>query len=226
MNVSETTSERAPLRRASIVAAAIALADEEGVDALTMRNLAKRLGYEVMSLYNHVANKGELLGLMVDEIAAEIDDPPPDAAPLVAVRAIAVSTRAAFVNHRWAPDLWLRHLPGPARVGQMEQLLRLLDESGLSPELAHHGFHAVTNHVLGYTLQEREMTAGAMDPEDPDATAQDFLAGLDPEAHPHAIAHVREHLDGETASSFELVLDLIIDGLVALDALDEPSGRA
>lgn len=205
---------REPLQRDRIVAAGVELADGEGVDALSMRNLARSLGFEVMSLYNHVANKDELLSLMVDAVAAEITAPPPDVAPLAAVRALTISTYDAFVLHPWAPSLWLRYLPGPARTRQMDDLLRLFDQSGLSPELAHHGFHAVSNHVLGYTLQQLGLNMG----DDPEARANEFLAGISQTDHPHMVAHVQQHLAGDTSSSFELVLDLIVDGLVRLDA--------
>ncbi len=209
-----SSGRREPLDRARIVAAAVALADAEGVGAVSMRNLARRLGYEVMSLYNHVAHKGELLGLMVDEVAAQIAAPPPGTPPLAAVRTMAVATRDVFVAHPWAPELWQRHVPGPARTRAMEELLRLLDESGLSPDVAHHGFHAVNNHVLGYTLQELGMTMGE---EDPESSARKYLADIETGDYPHVAAHVRQHLEGDTASSFELVLDLILDGLVRLD---------
>lgn len=206
---------RNPLHRAAIVTAAIDLADADGVSALSMRNLAQRLGYEVMSLYNHVANKNELLSLMVDAVAAEIEEPSDDLSPLEAVRAIAMATRAALVNHAWVTELWQRHLPGPARTRHMETLLRVLDHSGLSPELAHHGFHAVNNHVLGYTLQELGMALGSDD--EAEGQAHEFLAGISSETHPYTTAHVQQHLTGHTASSFELVLDLILDGLVSLN---------
>jgi AcrR family transcriptional regulator len=208
------TTPRAPLTRERIVATAVELVDVDGVDALSMRNLAHRLGFEVMSLYNHVANKDELLSLMVDAVAAEIGEPRTDMAPLGAVRAITISTHDVLVRHPWAPALWLRYLPGPARTRQMDDLLRLFDESGLSSDLAHHGYHAVTNHVLGYTLQQLGLNMG----DDPEARANDFLAGISEADHPHMVAHVRQHLAGETSSSFELVLDLILDGLVRLDA--------
>lgn len=196
------------------------LADEDGVEALTMRNLAERLDYKVMSLYNHVASKDELLALMIDEVAGEIPSPDADLEPLAAVRAIAMDTRAALVRHPWAAPIWQRHLPGPARTNNMETLLRILDTSGLPSDLAHHGFHAVTNHVMGYTLQELEMTMAqrtvAPDDDDPMAGAVAFLDGLSPEEHPHSRAHINQHLEGDTSSSFELVLDLILDGLVRL----------
>lgn len=210
------TSKREPLSRAAIVNAAIALADEGGVSALTMRNLAERLGNKVMALYNHVANKDQLLSLMVDAVAAEVDEPATDDSAITAVRAMAISTRAILVRHPWAAELWQQYLPGPARTRHMENLLRTLDHSGLSPDLAHHGFHAVNNHVLGYTLQELGMTLDK-EPEKSQAKAEEFLAGVAADTYPYTVAHVRQHLDGETASSFELVLDLILDGLVRLE---------
>ncbi|MEL7207478.1 MAG: TetR/AcrR family transcriptional regulator C-terminal domain-containing protein [Actinomycetota bacterium] len=209
--------ERAPLDRDAIVEAAIALADAEGIAALSMRKLAASLGFEVMSLYNHIANKDELLAAMVDAVAAEVDELPSGLPPLEEARALAVATRAAFVRHPWAPDLWLRHMPGPARTDQMEHLLRVLAESGLSAENAHHGFHAVNNHVVGYTLQELGMALPPGDDTAVDARAREYLAGLSSERHAHTIAHVHQHLAGDTSSSFELVLDLILDGLVRLD---------
>ena len=97
----------------------------------------------------------------------------------------------------------------------MEELLELLYSSGLSPEIAHHGFHAVNNHVIGYTLQEIAITIEMTDPEQ---VVADFLAATPAETYPYMVEHVHQHLNGETASSFELVLDLILDGLVRLDS--------
>lgn len=208
---------RQPLTRATIVAAGVALADEAGVPALSMRKLARRLGYEVMSLYNHVRNKDELLGLMVDAVAAEIEPTDEGGEPLESIRQLAMATRAALVRHAWAADQWLRHLPGPARTDQMEAMLTLFARSNLAPDIAHHGFHAVTNHVLGYTLQEQSMSLDRGDPERPLAAAHEFLSTVSSLTHPHTVHHVHQHLDGNTGSSFELVLDLILDGLERLD---------
>lgn len=194
------------------------LADADGIGAITMRRLAESLGFKVMSLYNHVASKDELLGLMVDAVAGEIADTDPETAPMTAVRELALEFRVALVRHPWAPGLWNRHMPGPARTTQMETLLRLLAASALAPDLAHHGFHAVNNHVLGYTLQEQAMTLDQQYGDDPEAAARDFVGSLNPEAFPHTIDHVNVHLDGHAESSFELVLDLILDGLVRLNA--------
>ena len=215
--MSSASTDRAPLDRDAIVAAGVAFADERGTDALSMRKLAAELGYEVMSLYNHVANKAEVLALMVDAVAAEVPAPDPAIDPMVAVRSLAVETRAALVRHPWAADLWLRQLPGPARVRHMEHHLAALAATDMSPAVAHLAFHAVGNHVIGYTLQEQAMAYVVPPDGDSDALARAFVEGLSAEVHPHTIAHVQQHLAGDTASSFELVLDLILDGLIRLD---------
>lgn len=191
------------------------MADDDGADSLTMRGLADRLGFKVMALYNHITGKEELLSLMVDAVASGIEAPSNDADALQAVRAHAIATREAFVRHPWAPDLWQRHVPGPGRTDQMEILLRLLDECGLPDDVAHLGFHAVNNHVLGYTLQELAMD---IDTTGPDAASKvdEFLAATSVDTHPLTVAHVHQHLRGDTSSSFVVVLDIILDGLVRL----------
>lgn len=211
-----SADDRAPLDRTAVVSAAVTFADEHGTDALSMRKLAATLGYEVMSLYNHVANKAEVLSLMVDAVAAEIPTPDPAADPLTAVRTLAVDTRAALVRHPWAAGLWLRQLPGPARIVHMEHQLAALAATDLPPHVAHLAFHAVNNHVIGYTLQEQAMAYLSPSHADPDALARTFMAGLDANDLPHTVAHIQQHLDGDTASSFELVLDLILDGITRL----------
>jgi len=178
-----------------------------------MRKLAAELGYEVMSLYNHVANKAEMLSLMVDAVAAEIPAPSPDDDALAAVRTLAVDTRAALVRHPWAASLWLRQLPGPARVRHMENHLAALAATDMTPRVAHLAFHAINNHVIGYTLQEQAMAYVVPADGDADALARSFVDGISADDFPHTVAHVQQHLDGDTASSFELVLDLLLDGL-------------
>ncbi len=96
----------------------------------------------------------------------------------------------------------------------------MLAATDMSPAVAHLAYHAVNNHVLGYTLQEQAMTYAKPTEGDAEAVARSFLDGIDRELHPHTAAHVQQHLDGDTASSFEIVLDLILDGLA--HRLDPP----
>jgi AcrR family transcriptional regulator len=217
-----TARDRAPLTRQRIVETAVRLADDEGIADLSMRRLAKQLGFEVMSLYNHVAGKDELLVAMVDHVAGQIAGPPPGATPLGCVRSMSVSAHDVLVAHPWAADQWMRHLPGQHRIQHMEDLLASFAASGLPADLAHVGFHAVTNHVLGYTLQQQGLASSAGDLQ---ARAEEFASSLDATRHPFMRAHVQEHLDGDTAPSFEMVLDLILDGLVRLGRARRRAGR-
>src|SRR5262245_47848044 len=96
-----STQPRVPLTRERILRAAIQIADEEGLDALTMRRLGHELGVQAMSLYNHVANKDDLYQGIVDLAMNEIEVPSPDADWKTALRQSAISAHQAFVRHPW-----------------------------------------------------------------------------------------------------------------------------
>src|SRR3954465_10590401 len=98
----ERTKRRTPLNRERVLRAALALADHGGYESLTMRNLAKELGVEAMSLYNHVANKDDLLDGMIDVVFGEIDAPAPGGDWKAELRKRAVSTRDTLRRHPWA----------------------------------------------------------------------------------------------------------------------------
>ena len=97
--------------------AAIALADEGGIESLSMRKLGQELGVEAMSLYNHVANKDDLLDGIVDAVTSEIDVPPAESR-LEGRRSAGPRSRPtrSFVRHRWACSLMMRR-PGPMPRG-------------------------------------------------------------------------------------------------------------
>lgn len=212
---SEPTSgdrtDRPPLTRERILAAAVEIADERGVGALSMRKLAKQLGYEVMSLYNHVENKDDLLDGMVDLVAAEIDGPQPGLGWKPAIRSIAMSAHEALVRHPWATVLWASRWPGPARWRHMEALLALLAGAGFPDDVADLGFHAVTMHIQGFTQQQITYTELSSDEERLFAR---FHREVSADEFPHVVDHVRYHIDVEAPhDEFGFVLDLILDGL-------------
>jgi AcrR family transcriptional regulator len=188
----------------------VAFADAHGLAALSMRKLARELGFEVMSLYNHVASKDDLLTGMLDLVAAEV--PPVTHGPWkAAVRDHAVGTSQMLQRHPWAGGLWISQPPGPARLGAMESLLRAFARSGLPPDVAHRGFHAVTNHVVGFTLQEQSFDLGA---DQMEQAAEEFLATVPVEEYPLLHQHVREHVEGPVdEDEFGFGLELILDGL-------------
>ncbi len=176
-----------------------------------MRSLAKHLGFEVMSLYNHVSNKADLLAGMVDLVAAEVSRPAIDGQWRTLVRGHALEMRAAFDRHPWAVPLWVSTMPGPERLDVMEWELRVWNSSELEEKEAHHAFHAVNNHVIGYLLQRAMLPSG----EEGMQIANNLRNDLDADQHGAVIKHINQHFDGDHGESFEYVLDLIIDGIGA-----------
>jgi AcrR family transcriptional regulator len=216
-----STKPRTPLSRERVLEAAIRLADEGGIESLSMRKLARELGVEAMSLYNHVANKDDLLDAITDLVVSEIELPQVSEEWDVAVRACAISAYEAFMRHPWACSLVMsptrtRTVPA-ARVRYIEWLLRCLREAGFSPGLAYHGYHALDSHILGFTLWHLGHTAGAKDL----AGEQDFaefatglVEELRAEGYPYLAEHAEQHIAGvEGEGEFEFGLDLILDGL-------------
>jgi AcrR family transcriptional regulator len=203
--------ERPPLTRDRIVAAAVELADEHGVAWLSMRKLAAHLGYEVMSLYNHVANKDDLLDGMVDLVAGDMAGPPADADWKRAARVTALSAHEVLLRHPWVAALWSNRWPGPNRWRHMEDLLRVLAAAGLPDDLADLGFHAITLHISGFTQQQLSYAAQQLSGDEMYAR---FAAEVTEAEYPHVVDHVRYHLEAErTHDEFAFVLDLILDGL-------------
>lgn len=209
-----STHPRETLTRERVLLAAMAMADESGVDALTMRSLGQRLGVEAMSLYNHVTNKDDVLDAIVDMAVAEIVPPAATGDWRAAIRASALSANEVLYRHPWACAMWLQRMPGPARVRYMEGLLACLDRSKLPHDIAHHAYHVIDTYIVGFTAQQHTFV---MDPEQLAAAASDFLAGLQPATSPHVIAHVHAHMgDAPATSAFEFGLDLVLDGLARL----------
>jgi AcrR family transcriptional regulator len=212
---------RVPLSRERVLDAAIRLADEGGIESLSMRKLARELGVEAMSLYKHVANKGDLVDAIADLVVSEIDLPAATEEWDVAVRTCAVSAYETFMRHPWACSLVMsptktRGVRKP-RLRYIEWLLGRFREAGFSPELTYHAYHAVDSHILGFTLWHLGHSAGAADiagEEDFADFAVGLVAELRADGYPHLAQHAEQHIAGvEGEREFEFVLDLILDGL-------------
>ncbi len=211
--MSRQSQTRQPLSKERVLHAAVDYVDAHGIDALSMRKLAQELGVEAMSLYNHVPSKDEILGGIVDVVAAEIELPARDASWRVAIRDAAASAHAMFLRHRWAPRMWMRQGGlNDARTQFAELLLRALDEGGFSEETTYRAFHVLQSYILGYTLQELDFPYTR---DEIQGMATDFLDEVAGDEFSHMRKHVMQHLDGsvEGGSGFEFGLDLILDGL-------------
>jgi AcrR family transcriptional regulator len=192
------------------------LADEGGIEALSMRRLAKELGVEAMSLYNHVANKDEILDGIIDLVVNEIDHASDGVDWKSAIRRSAISTRDVLLRHRWASKLWMsRQGDGRARMRHGDWTLRTLREAGFSKDLMYHAFHILDAYALGFTgLQLSVPYKG----EELAGMAATFLQQLPADEYPDLVEHVRQHLEPrhDDEGGFELGLDLILDGLERL----------
>jgi AcrR family transcriptional regulator len=206
---------RAGLSRERVLRAAVTLADEGGIDALSMRRLAKELGVEAMSLYNHVANKDDILDGIVDIVMGEIEIPANDADWKASIRQSAISAYEALMRHPWACSLMMsKARVSTARMLWMEGLLRTLREAGFSADMTHHAYHALDSHITGFTLWLVSMPFDSH--EELVDMAQAFLPQIPADEYPYVIEHAEQHLaepDPDEPSEFEFGLDLILDGL-------------
>ena len=216
------TTPRTPLSRERILQAAIGLADEGGIESLTMRKLARALDVEAMSLYNHVSNKDDLVDGIVDLVMAEIELPSGGEDWDVAIRKYAISAHEALLRHPWAASLVLspttaRTEPTP-RLESMEWLLGRLKEAGFSPKLRYSAYHTLDSHIFGFTLWQLGHSAAANNlrgDQDLADFAASFLTEMRALDYVHLVEHIEQHLDAgnDGASEFEFGLDLILDGL-------------
>src|SRR3954464_1434932 len=150
------TDTRLPLSRERILRTALELADEGGIESVTMRKLGQVLGFEAMSLYNHVANKDDLLDGMLDLVLAESEPPSPVGDWDAAIRESAISVHDALRRHPWSCNLLMD--PGrirPARLRYMDLLLGRLRTAGFSAEMTYHAYHVLDGHIFGFSLWER-----------------------------------------------------------------------
>ncbi|MFI6643008.1 TetR/AcrR family transcriptional regulator [Streptomyces sp. NPDC050504] len=215
-------SERLPLSRERVIRAAVAVADEKGAAALTMRAVAEPLGVEAMSLYHHVAGREDMLDGMVDAVFAEIDLPPRDTDWKSAVRHRALSARAALLRHPWAVGLMdSRSRPGPATLRHHDAVIGAFRAGGFSVPMAAHAVSLVDSYLYGFVLQETSLPfKGAAEL---DEVAGAILDGMPDDAYPH-LAELAGHVlrpGYDYADEFAFGLGLVLDAL-GPDALQQP----
>jgi AcrR family transcriptional regulator len=212
------TRPRIPLNRERVLRAAVAFADESGIGPLSMRRLGEALGVEAMSLYNHVANKDELLDGMVDLVFGEIDLPPGGAGWKAAMRERAVSARQALSRHRWAIGLMeSRTSPGPATLRHHDTVIGSLRQAGFSIEMAAHAFSVLDSYIYGFALQEASLPFHTA--EEAAEVAEMIMKRMPPDEYPHLTELAVEHVlqpGYDYGDEFAFGLDLILDGLTPL----------
>ena len=181
-----------------------------------MRKLAQLLGVEAMSLYNHVANKKDVLSGMVDLVVAEIMLPAIGSDWRAAMRARAVSAHGVLLKHPWAALLIVSRInTGPAMLSYIDATLGCLRQAGFSDQQADHAWNAIDSHIYGFTLQELHFP---LEPGEYASAARQFLPMLPAERYPHMRALTEQVIDGsyDGLHDFSFGLELILDGLERL----------
>jgi len=208
---------RKPLSSARVLAAAVAHADEAGLEAFSMRGLAQELGVVPMALYKHVANKEELLDGMVDVVFGEIELPAGGLDWRSAMRRRAISTREALKRHNWAIGMMESRHPGPANLANHNAVMGCLREAGFSFEGAVHAYSVQDAYIYGFALQERDLAFET--PYSAGEAAQrraETIGALENYPYLVEIAAKLPESGYDSAIEFAWGLDLILDGLERL----------
>jgi AcrR family transcriptional regulator len=210
---------RTQLTRERVMAAAIELADRDGIESISMRRLAQELGVEAMSLYTHVRNKNDLLDGMTDAVIRQIPMSAGGAGWKASLRQLALAARSVMLRHPWAPrTVEAQAAPGPAVLQYINTVLGILREGGFSIAQTHHALHILGSRLLGFT-QALFDDSGELEPEAAAALASELGA-----SHPYvaemalAVTHGGALGRCDDDAEFAFALDFILDGLARLQS--------
>ena len=215
-------TRRETLSTERVLQGAVTLADEIGIEALTIRKLAVALGVKPMTIYHHVPSKEEIIDGMVEIVFSEIELPPTDEDWKSAMRKRCISARKVLRRHPWAAALMeSRMSPGPANLGHHEAVLACLRRGGLSLQMTAHAYAILDGFIYGFCFDEAVLPAQGTGEGFAELTAG-IAAAFDPDAYPYLVEFSTQHVfqpGYNFGDSFAFGLDLIIEGL------DEASKR-
>jgi len=215
----EVAAERAPVTREAIVDAALALLAEGGLDSVSFRRIAARLGVSGPTLYWHVENKRQLMDLMAEELVRRAGRGPAEPAHGQPwwewLRAHAQHMFSALIATRDAPRVLAGNRPSGDSFPEIERTLWVLVSAGLTPGQAQMTLFAIGAYVIGSATEwQAEAERQSSQPvADQDGLLADALAD-----RPVLLAAIAELMDRPDTSAFEYGLDLLIDGLRARHA--------
>lgn len=209
---------RAPLSRERVLRAALVLADMGGIESLTMRKIGQELHVEAMSLYNHIANKDDILDGIVDLVFSEIALPSGHVDWKTAMRQRAISARDVLLRHPWATSLMQsRTKPGSATLRHNDAVIGSLRKAGFTIDMAAHAFSVLDGYIYGFALQQINLPYHTV--EENAVFAESLSQQLSADEYPHLAAMINEHAmkpGYDYGEEFEFGLDLILDGLERL----------
>lgn len=207
--------KRSTLNRTKVLEAAIELADEIGIEALTIRKLADKLGVGAMTIYHHVPSKDAIIDGMVEIVFAEIETPSTDVDWKTAMRHRCISAREVLNQHKWAaPLMESRTSPGPANLSHHDAVIGSLRNGGMSIQMTAHAYAILDSFIYGFAFEEATLPSGGA--EGFVEVAEQIAAHFPSDEYPHLAELAFEHVlkpGYNFGDSFEFGLDLIIDGL-------------
>lgn len=203
-------NSRPALNRERVLLAAIAIADRDGIDGLSMRKLGEELDVKAMSTYNYIANKDELLDAMSDYIINSFERPKTNLDWKSSLRQCTLSAHKTLWAHPWLCALSMsRPKISTASLEYAESITGILRSAKFSNQLTHHALHAIDNHLYGSTLQELSLITG-MQAASPEINAI-FLQQMVGK-YPN-ISHVIVDAAHDHEVEFKFVLNLLLEGL-------------
>jgi AcrR family transcriptional regulator len=210
---------RTQLTRERVMAAAIELADRDGIESISMRKLAQELGVEAMSLYTHVRNKHDLLDGMTNAVISQIPMSADGVDWKTSLRQLVLAARSVMLRHPWVPHtVETQAAPGPAVLQYVNVVFGILREGGFSIAQTHHALHILGSRVLGFA-QALFDDSGDLEPEAAAALANQLGA-----SHPYVVEMALAVTHGgalgrcDDDDEFEFALDFILDGLVRIQS--------
>src|SRR5438477_4899519 len=205
---------RGRLTRERIVRAALDVADERGIEALTMRELGQLLGFEAMALYRHVANKDAILEEILDLILSEVEITPASSDWADAIRGSASSLHDALDRHPWATKLLTTPVGlRPRRLEFAEALLTQLERAGFPDDVCYHAYHVLDAYIIGFSLWQE---GHSLSPAQRAAVARRLANDVSFTNYPRLLKHHDQHAASgphHDISAFDTGLDLILEGL-------------
>jgi AcrR family transcriptional regulator len=209
--------ERPRLSRERVLEAAMAVADEGGIDALTIRSLAQSLGVKPMSVYYYVANKDEILDGIIDLVFSEIELPTAGADWRTEMRRRADSARRVLRAHPWAIGLMeSRTSPGPATLRHHDQVIATLRAAGFSRELTAHAYALLDSYTYGFVLQEIGLPFEGSD--SVAEVAEPIMEAFGAGEYPHLVEMATDYYlkpGYDFGDEFTWGLELILDALTS-----------
>jgi AcrR family transcriptional regulator len=195
--------------REAVLDAALRLLDAEGVEALTMRRLARELGVSAMAPYRYVGSKDELLMVLVDRLAARLVYPPRPRDPKGAILVLWATIYESLAEHPWVPEvLARRRMMAPSVLGAVEEIHAALRDAGLSIEAAVRAYRLMWNFTLGALL----VRAGARS--EMPSRQQGLRGAPDPGRYPMLAAAAAAWTEAHDIDTYREDLEALVDALL------------